>query len=520
MDRKVLMKLLAFLVLCLIVGVSYAQQPIQKMAIEKTPIAKPQPATPEECYSFNLASTAVVNKGGNWAIVDSTRPNLTIASFPGNQKADAELTLDIIKKYRMNQVCFAKPGVAFQYELVSGQAPTGVYAREVCRNFDPGALSVSNIQGRWKIVERTNVLFDFGSNEAQARLVLNIIRKHGFTRSCFVGKPVIGFHYMAQSPGIPRKTETTKTMEEHTTPPKVVLPKPVIDQLTSPDFAIQGLKFEHQNEQNSGAYGVLKLHVVNQGANYNGDVEIQFTTRPYPSNLGSSWSVSNKVIQMPINLKRGEDKWLNLLNSFWPYSDQPLSKSLLYVECDAEVRLKSIQDFNPQNNKVSKKRVFYTEGKTVFLDTAYVTSPGGQVFELNENILNPINGRDDDPTRGIPGATRCWVYDGHMSDIGLVIIYVNYGENPSTVNCGFYQQADPTLDSASQYVLDTNNAGQYQPLKTVTVPPGASVKTNEKVKFIPFSGGWSLTYMVFNIDGRLYYFRVYFTGDCSPGAKR
>ena len=39
-------------------------------------------------------------------------------------------------------------------------------------------------------------LFDFGKNETEARKALAVIKRHGFTRSCFVGRPNPDFTYL------------------------------------------------------------------------------------------------------------------------------------------------------------------------------------------------------------------------------------------------------------------------------------------------------------------------------------
>jgi hypothetical protein len=39
-------------------------------------------------------------------------------------------------------------------------------------------------------------MFDFNANEGEARQTLAIIKKYGFTRSCFVGRPDPSFTYL------------------------------------------------------------------------------------------------------------------------------------------------------------------------------------------------------------------------------------------------------------------------------------------------------------------------------------
>ena len=70
---------------------------------------------------------------------------------------------------------------------------------EDCVPFNPNTTTVSNIQGRWKIVDGSHWLFDFGSNKAEADRSLQIIKHYGMNQSCFVGRPQPSFIYMLVS---------------------------------------------------------------------------------------------------------------------------------------------------------------------------------------------------------------------------------------------------------------------------------------------------------------------------------
>jgi hypothetical protein len=68
--------------------------------------------------------------------------------------------------------------------------------REDCVSFNPATTAVTSIDGRWKIVDGSHWIFDFGNNRAEAEQSLQIIKKHDFTRSCFVGRPDPSFEYL------------------------------------------------------------------------------------------------------------------------------------------------------------------------------------------------------------------------------------------------------------------------------------------------------------------------------------
>ncbi|MEJ2422548.1 MAG: hypothetical protein P8018_12755 [Acidobacteriota bacterium] len=152
----------------------------------------PRPG-PEDCVSFNPATTTVKQINGHWKIVDGSH---WMFDFGSNQ-AEARKALSIIKHYRMNRSCFVgRPNPSFKYMLVNGHAPTGAMSGEDCVSFNPATIQVKKINGSWKIVDGSHWMFDFGSNEAEARQACAIIKKYGFTRSCFVGRPGPSFEYL------------------------------------------------------------------------------------------------------------------------------------------------------------------------------------------------------------------------------------------------------------------------------------------------------------------------------------
>jgi hypothetical protein len=157
------------------------------------PMPMPGPALQEDCVPFNPATTTVRNLDGRWTIVDG---NHLLFNF-GDKKLEALKALKVIKYYRMNQSCFVgRPDPSFRYLLVNGKAPQGSMPGEDCVGFNPNTIEVRNIDGRWKIVDGSHWLFDFDNRENEARSAFAIIRKYGFTRTCFIGRPDPSFIYL------------------------------------------------------------------------------------------------------------------------------------------------------------------------------------------------------------------------------------------------------------------------------------------------------------------------------------
>ena len=69
-------------------------------------------------------------------------------------------------------------------------------AGEACVAFDPKRVRLSKIKGSWKIVSGRHRLFDIGQSEADARQALAVIRRHGFSQACSVGRSDADFSYL------------------------------------------------------------------------------------------------------------------------------------------------------------------------------------------------------------------------------------------------------------------------------------------------------------------------------------
>lgn len=147
----------------------------------------------EDCIRFNPVTTEVARINNSWKIVDGSH---WMFDFGSNQ-AEAQEALAIIKHYNANQSCFVgRPGPSFEYLLVNGDSPAGAMAGEDCVDFNLANLSVRNHNGQWTIVDGGHLIFGFGSNLAEARKALAIIKKHGFTHSCYVGRPGPSLKYL------------------------------------------------------------------------------------------------------------------------------------------------------------------------------------------------------------------------------------------------------------------------------------------------------------------------------------
>ncbi|MBF2066394.1 MAG: hypothetical protein IGS39_18535 [Calothrix sp. C42_A2020_038] len=151
-------------------------------------------ALKEDCIAFNPNNIAVKQVNGSWKIVENE--NHWMFDF-GNKKDEATRAFQVIKKYGMNKSCFVgRPQPSFTYLLVNDNAPSSSMPGEDCVAFNPATTTLSKINNRWKIVDGSHWMFDFGTNKAEAEQSLDIIKKYNFTRSCFVGRPNPSFTYL------------------------------------------------------------------------------------------------------------------------------------------------------------------------------------------------------------------------------------------------------------------------------------------------------------------------------------
>ena len=157
------------------------------------PLKAPEPSGTGDCVSFDPATVSIHKEKGKWKIIEGDH---WLFDF-GPNRAAAHQSLNVIRHYRMDRTCFVgRPDPLFSYMLAKGGSPSGAMAGEDCVAFDPKTIRVSKLQGSWKIVSGRRWLFDFGQNQTEAQQAIAVIRRYGFSQSCFVGRPNADFTYL------------------------------------------------------------------------------------------------------------------------------------------------------------------------------------------------------------------------------------------------------------------------------------------------------------------------------------
>ncbi len=151
------------------------------------------PTLAPECLDFNPDQLAIREQDGH---IQLAQGDWWLFDF-GTKEQDAETVRKIIQYYHMNQSCFiGKPDPLFRFLLVDGRAPQGQWYGEDCVAFQPSAAALVQKDGRWLIVDRGLVLFDFDGHQTEAWAALAAIKKYQFTNACYVGRPEQTFEYL------------------------------------------------------------------------------------------------------------------------------------------------------------------------------------------------------------------------------------------------------------------------------------------------------------------------------------
>jgi hypothetical protein len=149
------------------------------------------PFVPEDRIPFNRANVAAVQIGGRWKVAEGSHWLLDTGTSP----SEAQRAVEIINHYKLASICcVGRPTCGdvtpMMYWLTdAGRAPSGSLPGEDCIPFDRSKLEVVQVGDRWKVVEGTHWLLDFGPGQGNAIAALHFIRKYRFDQICFVGRP-------------------------------------------------------------------------------------------------------------------------------------------------------------------------------------------------------------------------------------------------------------------------------------------------------------------------------------------
>ncbi len=141
-------------------------------------------AMKQDCLEFN-PKNVVIKKEGNQYLLTDGRSRMKM--FPNRKEATQ--ALKTIKHYQLNRHCFVgRPDPSLEYWLANNSAPKGALPQEDCIAFNPAKLKIKKEGSQWLMTDGRSRMIMF-PDEKEARQALEIIKKYGFNRTCYIGRP-------------------------------------------------------------------------------------------------------------------------------------------------------------------------------------------------------------------------------------------------------------------------------------------------------------------------------------------
>lgn len=141
-------------------------------------------ATKEDCLEFNPQKLVIKKEGSRYLLTDGRS---RMKMFPNRKEATR--ALKTIKHYHMDSHCFVgRPDPSLEYWLVNNRAPKGALSQEDCIRFNPANLRIKKEGSQYLLTDGRSRMMMF-PNKKEAQQALKIIKKYGFNRTCYIGRP-------------------------------------------------------------------------------------------------------------------------------------------------------------------------------------------------------------------------------------------------------------------------------------------------------------------------------------------
>ncbi len=141
----------------------------------------------EDCIGFNPDRIEVAEIGGRYKIVEGNR---WILDF-GDNEDEANNSLAIIRNYGFQYICFVgRPDPSMSY-FRKGRRDGD--RNLICTLFDYRSAEITiDKMGNWTIVDRAQVLLNFGDKQVDAEKALAIIKHYRMNQQCYIQEGKIG----------------------------------------------------------------------------------------------------------------------------------------------------------------------------------------------------------------------------------------------------------------------------------------------------------------------------------------
>lgn len=138
----------------------------------------------EDCIRFDGGSLDVQRDGDGYVLTDGGSRMLTFAN-----RSEALRARQTLEAYDLNQQCFVgRPDPSMTYYLSNGTAPSGPQPDEDCIRFDADQLDLQQEGSRYVLISNRSRM-RMVPNRDEGEQIIAVIEKHGFNRTCYIGRP-------------------------------------------------------------------------------------------------------------------------------------------------------------------------------------------------------------------------------------------------------------------------------------------------------------------------------------------
>jgi hypothetical protein len=151
-----------------------------------------RPANTEDCIVVDPLAAKAGNTGSDWKVALGTNASLDF----GANEAAAERAADVIQHYHFTRECFVKkPNASMMYWKNGVAVPPGNVPGQDCTTFNTATVQATYNAARWKVMDGTLWLLDYGQDRAAAEEAAHIIHAYSLNRECFVARPHVVMQY-------------------------------------------------------------------------------------------------------------------------------------------------------------------------------------------------------------------------------------------------------------------------------------------------------------------------------------
>ena len=200
----------AIIFTCLtLIGTASAQQPParpQPAATQAGPQVSPdgvvQPVPdvplphPERKTPLDASLLSLKRVGGGWQVWVGR----TLLRDFGDDETDAREALRAVRELHVDEwVSLGGPRPVVEYGLRNGRATVAAAVARAVVPIDRKTVRAESVKGTWVLRDDETLLFNFGLSRADAEQAAAVVRKYGFDRVAFIGRPEprMAFLYVA-----------------------------------------------------------------------------------------------------------------------------------------------------------------------------------------------------------------------------------------------------------------------------------------------------------------------------------